>query len=165
MPGPRKSTAAIVLTLALLAIAAAPAINVFGVVVGEGEGCTPGYWKNHTSAWEEYGPTDKVGPSFGSGLPQSNDSLLQALNYGGGPGIDGARKILLRAATAALLNAAHDSLDYPLRRYQSPPDPSGFVPIVRDLLANGSRSAMLSYADFLDRTNNADCPLGGPVSR
>jgi hypothetical protein len=159
MPGSKRSLAAVVLTLALLAIAAAPAISVFGVTVGEGEGCTPGYWKNHTSAWEEYSPTDKVGPTFGSGLPQSNDSLLQALSYGGGSGTDGARRILLRAATAALLNAAHDSLDYPLRRYQSPPSPDGFVPVVRSLLASGDRSAMLAYAEFLDRTNNADCPL------
>lgn len=167
MPSPRKSLAAAVLTLAMLAIAAAPAVNIFAVTVGDAHGCTPGFWKNHPLAWQEYTPSTLVHQAgFGTNLPQSGDTLQQALSYGGGSGVDGARRILLRAATAAMLNAAHDSLDYPLRRWQSPPDPSGFMPIVKSLLAGTDRAAMLAYADYLDRINNSGtCPLGGPGTR
>jgi hypothetical protein len=57
------------------------------------------------------------------------------------------------------LNAAHDGVGYPLRRYQSPPDPNGFIPVVSSLLAGGNRDAMLSYATYLDNLNNGGCPL------
>ncbi len=30
------------------------------------EGCTPGYWKNHTENWEEYSPSTSLGTVFSS---------------------------------------------------------------------------------------------------
>jgi hypothetical protein len=151
---------ATVLALAALVVAAAPAFNVAAVTVGN-EGCTPGYWKNHTSNWQEYTPSTKVGTAFGlpASSPIFNTTLLQALQGGGGSGVAGARTILLRAATAALLNAAHDDLGYPWRRFEGPPSPSGFVPVVKSLLAGTNRDAMLKYAATLDKLNNSGCPL------
>ena len=46
-------------------------------------------------------------------LGLDNNTLLDALNYGGGSGVTGGARILLRAAVAALLNAAHPDIDYP----------------------------------------------------
>src|SRR5690606_37843774 len=104
----------------LLAVLAACAIALTTVVVGGAasadnigtdEGCTPGYWKNHTANWEEYAPDMTVAELFP--LPASLASLgsltlEQALAGGGGPGELGGAKILLRAAVASFLNAAHE---------------------------------------------------------
>lgn len=158
MGSARKRSFLLVLAVALLIVAVAPALSVSAVGTGT-QGCTPGYWKNHTSAWQEYTPSQKVGPVFGTSLPQANDTLLQALRYGGGSDINGARRILLRAAVAAALNAAHDSLGYPLRRYAAPPAPSGFIPVVKSLLAGTNRTAIIDYASYLDGLNNLGCPL------
>src|SRR5215216_6077860 len=77
-----------------------------------GEGCTPGFWKNHPEAWAGtgYSPTTTLGSVF-AGLPPAYASLTfaQALDLGGG-GLDA----LLRQAVAALLNASSPDVDYPL---------------------------------------------------
>jgi hypothetical protein len=155
---PRARGLALCLSIATMAVALAPAFSVSAVGTGN-EGCTPGYWKNHAEAWDEYATTQKVGPIFGAALPQANDTFMTALGYPGGSGVDGARRILLRAAVAATLNAAEDDLGYPLRRYQGPPEPNGFIPVVSSLLAGSDRGAILAYASYLDGLNNSGCPL------
>ena len=74
-------------------------------VDGEGEGCTPGFWKNHLDAWVGYAPSDNFLAIFGAG---PDISLLEAVNLRGGQ-----FNSLVRHATAALLNAAHPDVDYP----------------------------------------------------
>lgn len=123
------------------------------------EGCTPGYWKNHTDNWEEYTTGDTLGaiftfPAALSGY--SSTTMLEALSLQGGPGVDGAAKILLRASTAAFLNAAHEGLGYPLRRFT---DPGNIQALVNDALASGNRATMLALATYLDGLNNLGCPL------
>src|SRR5688572_20899778 len=82
------------------------------------EGCTPGYWKNHTAAWNGTGlnPTQDLEDIFNvpDALGLDDVTLLAALDGTGGPGVVGGAKILLRAAVAAMLNAAHPNVDYPL---------------------------------------------------
>lgn len=80
------------------------------------EGCTPGFWKNHTrfknwNAWEGtgYDPTNDFDATFGVDLFDPDINLLQALQARGG----GMNKIA-RHATAALLNAAHPDVEYPI---------------------------------------------------
>jgi hypothetical protein len=86
------------------------------------EGCTPGYWKNHTNNWEEYSAGTLVSSvfDFSGTSPQvmayADTTFEEALRLRGGTGLDGATQILLRAAVAATLNAAHEGLGYPLRR-------------------------------------------------
>ncbi len=152
----RSKSLLLTLTVAGLVVAMSPAFSVLGVGTGN-QGCTPGYWKNHTSNWQEYNAaTATVGGAFSvSGIPQAGDKLTTALSYGGGSGIDGARRILLRAATAAMLNAAHDGLGYPLTRFS----PDNMVATVRNLLLTGTRDQILEYAAHLDRLNNLGCPL------
>ena len=80
------------------------------VIETEGdEGCTPGYWKNHLLDWVGYAPGDDFDTVFGVDLFDPDINLEAALNTGGG----GVNK-LARHGTAALLNAAHPDLNYPL---------------------------------------------------
>jgi hypothetical protein len=121
------------------------------------EGCTPGYWKNHTGSWAGtgYAPAQTTGSVFsGAGAFPSlaSQSLLQSLQGGGGPGTLGAAKILLRAAVAALLNAAHSGVDYPRTSAQ-------IISDVNAALTSNNRDAMLTLATSLDDDNNLGCPL------
>lgn len=125
------------------------------------EGCTPGYWKNHTSNWEEYKSSRVVGTVFDfSDAPSavaaySGTTFGDALRLKGGSGLSGATEILLRAAVAATLNAAHEGLGYPLSRYGA----DGIFAQVNAALESGDRQAMLDLAKYLDNLNNLGCPL------
>jgi hypothetical protein len=120
------------------------------------QGCTPGFYKNHPSEFTApYTTSTTVGSVFSGVLSSlSSLTLLQALNGGGGPGIQGAQIILLRAATAALLNAAHPDVSYPLSTSQ-------VVTQVNAALATNNRDTILALADRLDAMNNGagGCPL------
>jgi len=76
---------------------------------GGGEGCTPGFWKNHPSDYPSgYTSTTTLGSVF-AGLSPAYASLTldEALSLGGG-----GLNALLRHAAAALLNSASDDVDY-----------------------------------------------------
>lgn len=114
------------------------------------QGCTPGYWKNHTDAWIGYTPTTLVSAVFSNAGPYAGDTLLQALHLKGGPGVDGAEQILLRAAVSALLNST--SVNYPLTTAE-------VITMTDNALATGDRATILSVAAELDALNNLGCPL------
>jgi len=81
------------------------------------EGCTTGFWKNHQSSWEGYNKYQTLGSIFD--IPSDIDdlssyTLLEALYFGGGDSLQEKAQILFRAAVAALLNAAHSEINYPL---------------------------------------------------
>lgn len=145
------------LLIGALLLVAAP---VGATTVGTTEGCTPGYWKNHTDSWQEYSPSTLVKSVYTAAASTSfgDWTLLQALNGGGGPGIAGGQQILLRAATSALLNAAYDPLFFPWQR-----DGSAFRPpllaTVNTALSSNDRDAMITLAAWLDADNNLGCPL------
>jgi hypothetical protein len=103
------------------------------VFVPNHEGCTPGKWKNWTGLgpgnqsnhWAATGYTfaQTVGSVFtGVDASLAATTLLEALDGGGGPGDVGKQKILLRAAVAALLNASHPGVAYPLSEGEIPGD-------------------------------------------
>ncbi|MBM3237115.1 T9SS type A sorting domain-containing protein [Candidatus Poribacteria bacterium] len=123
------------------------------------EGLTPGYWKNHPESWPPTGyvTTQQVKTVFI--IPSAIDpniakkTLIDTLGGGGGSGINGAAKILLRAAVAALLNAAHPNINYPLTVGKVISD-------VNTALASLNRDTMLALATTLDNYNN----LGGDIS-
>jgi hypothetical protein len=161
--------AALSLTVVAPATMAALTPSFAGAVtVGTTQGCTPGYWKNHPQSWEEFSPNQTVSDAFRSpfraGLP-TDVTLMQALDGGGGSGVAGAQKILLRAAVASILNAAHDSLEFPLRRelavegYTFEGQPLVLFPVVQSVYNSGDRNRMLALAAELDRLNNLGCPL------
>jgi len=121
------------------------------------DGCTPGYWKNHEDSWAGtgYSPGQTTGSVFSgaSAFPSlASQSLLQSLQGGGGSGTLGGAKILLRAAVAALLNAAHSGVDYPRTTAEILAD-------VNAALTSNNRNTMLALAAELDSDNNRGCPL------
>lgn len=121
------------------------------------QGCTPGYWKNHTGSWAGtgYSPGQSTVSVFSSAsaFPSlAGKTLLQSLQGGGGPGTLGSATILLRAAVAALLNAANTGVDYPLTQAQ-------IISQVNSALASNNRDTMLSLGSTLDGDNNLGCPL------
>ncbi len=72
----------------------------------------------------------------------------------------GAESILLRAAVAALLNAADPLISYPLSTSQ-------VIAQVNTAIASGDRSTILALASTLDADNNLGCPInafGTPTS-
>lgn len=124
------------------------------------EGCTPGYWKNHPDNWQEGSPSAPISNHFAVTSQLAGVTHLEALSLQGGPGAAGAERILVRAAAAAWLNAAHEGLGYPWRRAAGgldgrPP----MVPTVNAAIASGNRDQMLTLATWLDDDNNLGCPL------
>jgi hypothetical protein len=123
------------------------------VTVPCGEGCTPGFWKTHTALWPDgILPTDTIGDYFTGAAPYENTTLLEALSFEGGKNLNGAKRILLRAAVAALLNSASPDVDYVMSTAE-------VIDAVNEALASNSRSTMLELAGELDEANNAGCPL------
>ncbi|MFV5702153.1 T9SS type A sorting domain-containing protein, partial [Flavobacterium sp. XS2P12] len=124
------------------------------ITVSACEGCTLGYWKNHTDRWcSAYTPSMLFGDVFVNAPSNlANLTLLQALNLGGG-GIFN----LARQGVAALLNACSDEVDFPAP-YSSNPQ-SVIDAVNAAYLAGGSAPGKL--ATQLDVLNNTGCPLGG----
>jgi hypothetical protein len=124
----------------------------FEPVPSGGEGCTPGYWKNHLDAWIGFTPSQTLESVFDvpNSLGYDNTTLLAALKFDGGSGVQGGARILLRAAVASLLNST--SVDFSMTTAE-------VIAEVNAALASGSRSTMLALAGELDAENNSGCPL------
>lgn len=128
------------------------------------EGCTPGYWKqeHHFDSWTApYYPNmlmTTAGFIFPNGQGIFGDldqqTLLEALNYGGGETIQEAAQILMRAAVASLLDAASSDVDYPLTVGE-------VIDMTNAALASKDRQIMLDLGHELDDYNNGPdgCPL------
>jgi hypothetical protein len=126
-----------------------------------GQGCTPGYWKNHTDSWPPtgYSPTQKIKTVFTSvltGYPASlgNATLWDALAFDGwdpNP-VAGGAEILLRAGVAALLNASHPTVSFRLTEWD-------LITQVNTALDSADRDTLLTNAAELDAYNNNGCPL------
>ena len=128
-------------------------------VCEEFEGCTLGYWKNHTDRWPASQPetsSDDICNQFttcyrygdvftNAPAPIKDWTLQQALNAKGG-GIYN----LARQSVAALLNACKGEIDYEMT---SPQDVIDYVNLRFD---NAGEAG-----SYLDMLNNAGCTLGG----
>lgn len=126
------------------------------------EGCTPGFWKNSPASWVGYSPNQTVGSVFS--LPAgvlnnqlSGNTLMQALNYGGGDNLVGSAQILLRAAVASILNAAHPDVDFTRTA-------AAVVIDVNTALGTKDRGTILALAAALDADNNLGCDLANDNS-
>lgn len=141
--------------LATASIAALPALSgQVSANTGGGagdEGCTPGYWKTHTDNWDNAYPTKTLDLIFGD-IFDTEVTMLEALQGGGGRGIEGAQRILARAATAAFLNLSHSDVDYELTYGELREE-------VQGVWDSGSRGEILDLAAELDELNNLGCPL------
>lgn len=121
-----------------------------------GEGCTPGYWKNHAgadshsnggqmkpSSWEGFDPSDGFDATFGV-TSSFGGTLMEALTRGGGGEI-----ALGRHAVAALLNAANSGVQYDL-------DVAGVIAVVQAAYGSGDFEGA---KDTLATLNEQGCPL------
>jgi hypothetical protein len=122
------------------------------------QGCTPGYWKANVKKgageWAAalLSPGQTVASAGFVSATYGTSTLLQALEFGGGNDVSGATQILLRAAVAALLNAANPTVEYPRSA-------GAIVADVNAAIAGGDRAAILALASALDGDNNLGCPL------
>jgi hypothetical protein len=115
------------------------------------EGCTPGFWKNHTEDWPPtgYSPAQTLESVFD--IPDSlgidTMTLLEALETGGG-GVTA----LLRHAVAGLLSAAHpDVVDYPAL-------PQFVIGPVNAALASGDPTQIENVKNQLEVWNQSGAP-------
>ncbi|WP_156879230.1 T9SS type A sorting domain-containing protein [Salinimicrobium xinjiangense] len=115
------------------------------------EGCTLGYWKNHTDQWcDEYSTCDIYGDIFMNAPSElASLSLLEVLNLQGGGMYN-----LGRQSVAALLNACSDDVQY---YYSTPQQVIDYVNAA--FMAGGYEVGQAG--DQLDMYNEAGCPLGG----
>lgn len=113
------------------------------------QGCSPGYYKNHTFAsenllvsnlWTNTGYTAGTGPT-----------LKAALSFSGGPTLQDAKNTLLRQAAAAYANIERLGTDYPLTLTQ-------LNTLVNNALASGDRTTILNAANTLNTDNNLEGP-------
>ena len=112
------------------------------------EGCTPGYWKNHTiyknrNAWVTYTPNQTFNSVFENAFP--GKTLLQVLKQGGG-----GLNALGRHTVAALLNAANPDVAYPLT--------PGQVINKFDSVYPGSKKKYNWLKNKFENYNEAGCP-------
>jgi hypothetical protein len=80
------------------------------------------------------------------------DTLLNALNYHGGRGLDGAVRNLLRHATAALLNASNGNVDYPI-------DESLVIELTNRVLDTEDVDFIQELHSVLAEFNEYGCPM------
>lgn len=118
------------------------------------EGLTPGFWKNHTAQWKGFSPSQTLESVFNvpDSLGLDNKTLLQALSFSGGSGVQGAAQNLFRHAVAAILNASHPLVDYPITT-------SSIISQVNTALASGDKLKIEALKNKLDQYNN----LGGGI--
>lgn len=105
----------------------------------EGQGCTPGFWKNHLTHWVPtgYSPDDIFDDVFGCEIFGDETTLFEAAS----PEI--THNTLAAHGVAALLNASHPGVDFGLT-----PDE------VFDAVCSGDK-------DTLSNANESLCPLSG----
>jgi hypothetical protein len=126
-----------------------------------GNGCTPGYWRNHANRWAVVSPAHVFNATFGVGTAQTgygNDFTLGDAIWAGGGGVDA----LARHATAALLNA-----------YGGVPNPIGgatvaytytatqVMAMVVNAFAVGTECDIECTKELFQDANEAGCPLSG----
>jgi hypothetical protein len=110
----------------------------------------PGSWKNHLGSWSGYSRSATLTSVLGAGA--LDGTLLDGLGFGGGSGVVGAKRILLRAAVSALMNSAHPNVDYTRTTAQ-------VIAAVTSALNRDNRETMLALASALNAENNLGCPL------
>jgi hypothetical protein len=118
------------------------------------EGCTPGYWKNHTESWVGFTPDQTLGSVFtfpNAADPLASATLLEALSFNGGPTTEDKQALFLHHAVAGLLNASA-GLDYQL-------SVKGVKNTVRRALAKHRAAKYERVKDEFDAANNLGCPL------
>jgi hypothetical protein len=123
-----------------------------------GDACTPGFWKNNVrkgmTHWilAGYDPKDDFDATFGVDLFERDITLYEALRAKGGH-----LNKLARHATAALLNASHGDVGYPMTLFE----------VMDAVLTVGVDYALLEETADMFAGHNEDgaCPLSNAGPR
>jgi hypothetical protein len=125
-------------------------------VAGE-HGCTPGYWKNQTECWECYTTSTPLCDVFTFPAGVLYDffctdgfTLHKALKFGGGEGVVGKARNLMRHGVAALLNACDSDVSYGM-------NPAGVITMVNDALATEDEDEITLVKNQLAAWNERGC--------
>jgi hypothetical protein len=120
----------------------------------EDEVYSPGYWKQerHYDNWVGYHPDDVLAQAFLI-PPDLKDlagvTLADALRLRGTVCPTGGAQLLLRSAVAALLNAMHPDVIYPMTMLE-------VIVAVDSALTTMDRDEMIELKDMLDMYNNGE---------
>ena len=102
-------------------------------------------------------PAPMGGAYFINAKPLGDYTLLEALNFKGGSGLNGGAGILMKQAVAALLNSAHPDVNYPLTTAQ-------VIAATNAALASHDRNQLVSQGGEFGEDNELGCPLGNPTT-
>ncbi|HWN40924.1 MAG TPA: hypothetical protein VNW71_01820, partial [Thermoanaerobaculia bacterium] len=132
-------------------------VHYYGKAPKADEGCSHGYWKNHSSSWPAtgYSTGQKVSSAFSQAAlypTLANATLHASLSFSGGSDVTAAAANMLKQATGSLLNSAHPGVDFPYSTAQ-------LISAVNAALASKNSSVLLGLASDLDDANNLGCPL------
>ncbi len=116
------------------------------------QGCTLGYWKNHTDRWDCYETCTLYNSIFTGSTLSSSLTLLQALNLEGNT----AGENLARQSVAALLNICSEGVSYSSEFTTE----QALVDYVNAAFGPGAPTVN-EAGNHLDFLNNSDCPLSG----
>ena len=143
-------------------------VSFCGVVNGSDfEGCTLGYWGAtqgrtgaviHQADWNltNYTTSTTLANAGFTCAPRPNDTMLTALRYKGGPKINDKKNLLIKQAVAALLDASHPDVNYPLN--------VGDILNLVNGTCGGTLDEILAAQVLLNSLNNLGCPLGTRTS-
>jgi hypothetical protein len=127
---------------------------------GEYEGLTPGFWKTHPELWTGYSTDQTFYDVFGVYITINakgndpgiyNPTLIEAIAAKGGVNEEKTPPVydaLARHAVAALLNAAHPDVTYPLTEQE-------IIDAVALAISNGDTTDAEPLKNMLDMYNNA----------
>ncbi len=120
-------------------------------------GCADTFWSASLLAWSPTGttPGERVVDVFTESKnygPVGTATLRTALRFQPGGGLLGDARALARTGVAALLNAGHPGIEFPLTRTQ-------VITRVDTALRSSDTVKILALADELKAANGAGCPL------
>jgi len=113
------------------------------------QGCSPGFYKNHTFANEN---ETLLAAGFHTGSATLDQTTLKtALSFGGGPTLQDAKNMLAREVAAAFANIERLGSNYPLTLTELQTQANA-------AFASNDRSTILAFAATLDADNNLEGP-------
>jgi hypothetical protein len=133
-----------------------PAISHYNVCyyppTGDGQGCTPGYWRNHADRWLGVAPTDIFDNVFSVELFGPTVTLGMVISAPQTYGTFGFH------AVAALLNAYGGVPNADGTTVEYAYTAAEVIQMVQDAVANDT---LLQTKDLFAAANEAGCPLSG----
>jgi hypothetical protein len=144
----------IILSILAIILVVSAVMTTIPAKAAEDEGCSLGYWKNNSDCWgcfmnELVGWLFLVPPELHE---LADDTLMDALKYKGGRGVEGAARNLLRQATASILNACHSDISYPMSVGE-------VITAVDGALNTLDRVQILDLKTMLREYNKLGCPI------